>query len=64
MKLFFEKNKEIKEIEFQGRLSELIKKLNLTPNSVVIMRGNEILTEDQFVTNDDELRIFVIVSEG
>lgn len=64
MKLFFEKNKEIKEIDFQGRLSELIKKLNLTPNSVVIMRRNEILTEDQFVTNDDELRIFVIVSEG
>lgn len=42
----------------------LLRKLELLPESVMVIRGTELLTEDERVRADDEIEIRSVISGG
>ncbi len=64
MKIFIEKqNKEIT-LAFKGKVSELLGRLNLAKDAVLVTRDNSLLTEDEELNDKDCIRIFTVVSGG
>jgi sulfur carrier protein len=43
---------------------ELLKELNLSPESTLVLRGEEVLTEDERLREDDEVRVISAISGG
>ena len=52
--------------EFDKRMKvrELLKELNLSPESTIVVRGDEILTEDEWIEEEDEVRVISAISGG
>lgn len=56
--------RQIHEFDEEMRVSELLRRLNLLPNTVLVVRGEEVLTEDEMLHKDDEIRIVRVISGG
>jgi thiamine biosynthesis protein ThiS len=64
MKVYIERKKESKEITFSGKGSELLKKLKINPQTVLLAKNGEIVTEDETLTDKDTVKILSVVSGG
>lgn len=64
MEVIIEKNKESKKIEFDGTVNNLLKKLKINSETVITIRNNELLTEEDIVNNYDTIKILSVVSGG
>ena len=64
MKIFIEKGRSEKNISFSGSALQLLKKLNIMSEDVIIARDNEIITLDTKLSNDDEVKILSVISGG
>jgi sulfur carrier protein len=55
-----------KEIEVDGkrRVKELLVELDILPSTVLVIRGNELLTADTVVGGDDVLEVRPVMSGG
>jgi sulfur carrier protein len=55
-----------KEIEVEGkrRVKELLVELDILPGTVLVIRGNELLTSDTVVGGDDVLEVRPVMSGG
>jgi sulfur carrier protein len=55
-----------KTVTFSGnlRVSILLKKLSLLPTSVMVIRNDQLLTEDELVCDEDEIEIRSVISGG
>ena len=55
-----------KEIEVDGkrRVKELLVELDILPSTVLVIRGNELLTGDAVVGGDDILEVRPVMSGG
>lgn len=55
-----------REVELAGRrqVKELLKELNVLPDTVLVIRGDELLTADQVVEEADEVEIRPAISGG
>lgn len=55
-----------REVEVRGvrTVRELLDRLRLNPETVLVVRGTELLTRDAQVTEDDEIEIRPVVSGG
>ena len=55
-----------KEIEMAGRrrVKELLVELDILPSTVLVIRGNELLTGDTVVGGDDVLEVRPVMSGG
>jgi len=55
-----------KEIEVAGRrrVKELLVELDILPSTVLVIRGNELLTGDTVVGGDDVLEVRPVMSGG
>jgi len=55
-----------KEIEVDGRrrVKELLVELGILPSTVLVIRGNELLTGDTVVGGDDVLEVRPVMSGG
>ena len=66
MKIYLEK--EDKEIEYQIKKNEkvqnILKKLNINISSCIVIKNNEIILEDEIVSQKDEIKILNVVSGG
>ncbi len=60
-------------VEFRGqvfefdkrmRVKELLEKLNLSPESALVVRGEEVLTEDEWLEEEDEVKVISAISGG
>ncbi|MEZ8220210.1 sulfur carrier protein [Candidatus Fervidibacteria bacterium JGI MDM2 JNZ-1-D12] len=60
-------------VEFRGqvfefdkrmRVKELLEKLNLSPESTLVVRGEEVLTEDEWLEEEDEVKVISAISGG
>lgn len=64
MKIFIEKeNREIED-DFSGSARELLSKLNINPETVLIVKNNELITEDDEISDNDNIKILSVVSGG
>jgi len=57
-------NNKDKEIEFSGKIKELLKKENINPETIVVIKNGEVISEDERVKNEDELELISVVSGG
>ena len=64
MKVYIERTKETKEIEFNGTVQELLDRLEIISETVLVAREGTIITEDEQVTNEDMIKILSVVSGG
>ncbi len=64
MKIFIERTQKNIEQLFTGVATELLKKLGLTAEEVLIVRNGTLVTEDELLTNDDTIRLLSVVSGG
>ncbi|MCS7265818.1 MAG: MoaD/ThiS family protein [Armatimonadetes bacterium] len=61
------------EVEFRGqkfefnrrmKVKELLKELKLSPESTIVVRGDEVLTEDEWVEENDQVKVISAISGG
>jgi sulfur carrier protein ThiS len=46
------------------RVASLLQKLNLLPATVMVIRDDHLLTEDELVRDEDEIEIRSVISGG
>ncbi len=60
-------------VEFRGqvfefdrrmKVKELLERLNLSPESTIVVRNDEVLTEDEWLEEDDEVKVVSAISGG
>ena len=64
MRVFIEPENETKEIEFSGTVSELLKKLNINPETVITAKNDELVPEDEELNNSDDVKLLAVISGG
>ncbi len=64
MKIFIEQNQKNKKIEFKGTVGELLLKLNINSETVLVTKNNELVTEDEVLKDSDEIKVLSVVSGG
>jgi len=55
-----------RELELQGpkRVADLFKELDLIPEAYLIIRGQDLLTEDEILADGDTIEIRPVISGG
>ena len=64
MKVIIEKDQKSKEIPFNGKVKDLLIKLNINPETVIIAKNNELVTLEDNISNNDEIKILSVISGG
>lgn len=57
------KNKKL-ELEKNSIVSDLLKKLNINPVTVIVSRDNELILDDTGLNDNDEIKILSVISGG
>ena len=59
-------NHPVREVEIQGpkRVKDLLRELELLPESVLVVRGDDLVTEDDTLRDDDHIEIRPVISGG
>ncbi|MBI2148847.1 MoaD/ThiS family protein [Candidatus Woesearchaeota archaeon] len=63
MKIYIEKTDEYKEVE-ASTVKELLEKLKINPTTILVTKNNELVTEEEKLTNKDEIKILSVISGG
>lgn len=64
MRVYYDKTRENHVLDFKGSAQELLEKLNINSETVVVTKNGAIITEDEELSNDDEIKILSVVSGG
>ena len=64
MIIFDEREQTTTNLEFAGTLKQLLIKLNHNPETVIITKNNEVIMEDEILTNKDSIEILSVISGG
>lgn len=64
MKLFIEKENKSKNMKFEGTVKDLLSRLKIIPENVVVAVNAEIVTPDTKIKEDDEVKILSVISGG
>jgi len=64
MKVFLEKENKISELKFSGKAQDLLKKLEVNSESVIIVRNGDVISEDALLRDTDSIDILSVVSGG
>jgi len=59
-------NHPVREVEVKGprRVREVLKELSLLPESVLVVRGDDLVTEDELLEDEDRIEIRPVISGG
>jgi len=64
MRILLQHPKRETEIKGAKTVRQLLKKLDLLPEAVLVLRGNELVTEDEALREDDTIEIRPVISGG
>ena len=65
LKVFNEREQTTAEIEFDGQtVRELLSHLNLNPETVIVSRNSEVLTEKEILNENDFIEFISVISGG
>ncbi len=55
-----------REVEVRGgrRVKDVLKELDVVPESVIVIRGDELITADRVVADDDTIELRPVMSGG
>ena len=63
VKIFIEKTNEYREIE-ASTVKEAAKKLNVNLKTVIAVKNNELVTEEEKIDGNDSIRFLSVISGG
>ncbi len=63
VKIFIEKTNEYRELE-ASTIKEAAKKLNLNLTTVIAVKNNELVTEEEKIMENDEIKFLSVISGG
>ena len=52
------------ELEKNSIVADLLKNLNINPVTVIVSRNNELILEDEKLSNNDKIKILSVISGG
>ena len=58
-----DKNAQVK-LENNALVIDLLKKLNINPDTVIVSRNNELILEEEKLNDNDEIKILSVISGG
>lgn len=64
MKVFIEFSNKRKAFRFSGTVSQLLKKLKINPETVIVAKGNELVTEKEKLADSDSIQVLSVISGG
>jgi sulfur carrier protein len=64
MDIFIEKEDKKLKMKFKGTAKELLKKLDLNIETVLIVRNDELITEDDVINDKDSVKFLSVISGG
>ena len=64
MEIFIESENKKKSIRFSGSVSQLLLQLKINPETVIVARNNELVTEDEKLADSDEVKLLSVISGG
>jgi sulfur carrier protein ThiS len=64
MKIFNERSGEEKNLDFKGNCEELLKKLEINPEEVLIIKNGELVSLEELCEDNDEIKLLSVVSGG
>jgi len=61
----FEKDRSIKEVSIEGNtVLDLLNQLSINPETVLVVKNNEVLTEHEILSENDCLELLSVISGG
>lgn len=64
MDVFIESDNKKKRIKFNGTVSELLTKLEVNPETIIVSKNNELVTEGEQLTDKDDVKLLSVISGG
>ena len=64
VKVFIEKERKNIEVEFNGSVKDLIETVGVNIEEVIVIKNDVLVTEDEFVSEDDNIKLLSVVSGG
>jgi len=64
MKIYIQKTGQKKDMKFNGKVSTLLKHLKINPITVITTQNGTLVTEDDSITDTDEIEILQVDSGG
>ena len=64
MEIRFVQENKTKKLKGKYHVRDILDKFDLNPETVLVARGNELLTKDQVIEEDDTIEILPVVSGG
>ncbi|MFH1917148.1 MAG: MoaD/ThiS family protein [Nanoarchaeota archaeon] len=64
MRVFIERTGERKEVKCDGLVRDLLKMLEVNPETVLIVRNGAVVTEEDKLDEGDEIKLLSVVSGG
>jgi sulfur carrier protein ThiS len=64
MRIFIEKTNETKEFTFAGTGKDLLTTLNINPETILLVKNNTIVTEDESFEDKDDVKLLSVISGG
>ncbi|AJF61426.1 hypothetical protein QT06_C0001G0586 [archaeon GW2011_AR15] len=64
MDVFIDKDNREMKIEFTGDVKGLLEKLKINPETVIVVRDDELLTDDVVLKNNDKIKVLSVISGG
>lgn len=62
--VFLERENKNHDISFNGSAKDLCKKLGVNINTVVVVKNNEIITEQDIISEKDDIKLLSVISGG
>ncbi|MBI2580317.1 MoaD/ThiS family protein [Candidatus Woesearchaeota archaeon] len=64
MEIFIERENIRKQLKFSGKVSRLLHQLKLNPAAVLVAKNNNLVTEQDELSDKDEVKILSVISGG
>lgn len=64
MNVYVERSDEHKELAFSGSVQELLDTLKINPQTVLVLKNDLLVTEDEALVDSDDVKVITVVSGG
>ena len=65
IEVHFEREQTTKNIEFSGiTVSDLLRQLKVNPETILVTKNSEVVTEDEHLNDNDKLELLNVISGG
>jgi sulfur carrier protein ThiS len=62
--VFIERTKANAQHEFSGKISALLERLGVNPETIVVVKNGAVVSEDERCGDGDELKLLSVISGG